>query len=110
MASHELQAAVAAMSCPISFAEPGGPRTCQTMSDATPSIRLDNFLKTAGLTATGGQAKVLIQSGQVMVNGEVEIRRRKQLKPGDVVQALGETFEVSNENIPNDPETADDEF
>ncbi len=57
-------------------------------------IRLDDFLKTSGLTATGGQAKILIQSGQVMVNGVVETRRRKQLSPGDIVEALGESFEV----------------
>jgi ribosome-associated protein len=61
-------------------------------------IRLDDFLKTSGLTATGGQAKVLIQSGQVMVNGVVETRRRKQLSPGDVVEALGESFEVVEDN------------
>jgi ribosome-associated protein len=66
--------------------------------DTNSSIRLDNFLKTAGFTATGGQAKILIQSGQVMVNGEVETRRRKQLKVGDLVEALGEAIQVTDQN------------
>jgi ribosome-associated protein len=42
-----------------------------------------------GLVATGGEAKHLIQSGQIEVNGEVETRRKRQLVPGDTV-TLGE--------------------
>lgn len=60
-----------------------------------PTIRLDDFLKYCGVVGTGGQAKVLIQAGEVLVNGAVETRRRKQLVVGDVVELLGETFEVA---------------
>jgi ribosome-associated protein len=49
-------------------------------------IRLDQFLKRSGIAGTGGQAKVMIQSGEVRVNGEVETKRRRQVKPGDVVE------------------------
>ncbi|MEZ6048456.1 MAG: RNA-binding S4 domain-containing protein [Planctomycetaceae bacterium] len=42
------------------------------------SIQLDQFLKLTGVAATGGQAKVLIQSGEVLLNNEVETRRRKK--------------------------------
>jgi ribosome-associated protein len=49
-------------------------------------IRLDQFLKLQGLASTGGQAKVLIQMGEVLVNGHVETRRRRKLHPGDVIQ------------------------
>lgn len=52
-------------------------------------MRLDHFVKLSGLVDTGGQAKILIQSGEILVNGQVEERRRRQLVPGDVVQ-LGE--------------------
>ena len=48
----------------------------------TPTIRLDQFLKLADVVQSGGEAKQLIQSGEVIVNGEVETRRKKQLKPG----------------------------
>ncbi len=50
------------------------------------TFRLDQFLKSEGLVSTGGQAKLLIQDGAVTVNGEIETRRRRQLKPGDVVE------------------------
>ena len=54
-------------------------------ADASPTIRLDQFLKVQGLVDTGGQAKILIQSGAVQVNGDVETRRRRQLHAGDCV-------------------------
>lgn len=62
-----------------------------------PHIRLDHFLKMADMVATGGQAKVLIQSGYVSVNGEVETRRRRKLVEGDVVEFDGEELEVAVE-------------
>ncbi len=61
------------------------------MTDET-TFRLDHYLKAIGVAATGGQAKILIQSGQVAVNGQIETRRRKQLRVGDTVDALGERF------------------
>ncbi|MEN9204282.1 MAG: RNA-binding S4 domain-containing protein [Thermostichales cyanobacterium DRC_bins_46] len=48
-------------------------------------IRLDQFLKRVGLVGTGGQAKLLIQSGEVQVNGTLETRRGRKLYPGDRV-------------------------
>lgn len=51
---------------------------------ADPSICLDQFLKTCGVP-TGGQAKFKIQSGDVLVNGAVETRRRRKLHVGDEV-------------------------
>ena len=70
------------------------------MSDSpadSPAVRLDQFLQLAGVAGTGGQAKVLIQSGEVTVDGVVETRRRKQLSSGAVVGVGGETFEVAAE-------------
>lgn len=49
------------------------------------SIRLDQFLKWAGVAGSGGQAKVIIQSGMVRVNGEKTINRGKMLNEGDKV-------------------------
>ena len=57
-------------------------------------IRLAQFLKLHGLVESGGHAKAEIQSGQVLVNGEVETRRGRRLHPGDVVQVLGQTVRV----------------
>jgi ribosome-associated protein len=49
------------------------------------SIRLGQFLKLAGLAEHGGHAKMLIEDGEVTVNGRVEVRRGRQLAGGDVV-------------------------
>lgn len=60
-------------------------------SDGRP-LCLDQFLKLSGICGTGGQAKVVIQSGEVKVNGTVETRRRRKLAAGDTVQYGGKTF------------------
>jgi len=57
-------------------------------------IRLDQFLKLSGLVRSGGEAKYLIQSGQVLLNGIVETRRSKKLQPGDQVTLAGQTVTV----------------
>ncbi len=54
------------------------------------AITLNDVLKLSGLAATGGQAKLMIQSGQVLVNGETETRRKRKLREGDVVR-VGES-------------------
>jgi len=72
----------------------------EPMSD--PHIRLDQFLKWQGLTATGGQAKVVIQGGQVRVNGEVDTRRGKKLVAGDVVEFEGQKFTVTLDESDDD--------
>ena len=53
--------------------------------DPEPCIRLDQFMKLVGLARSGGEAKYLVQHGQVLVNGVVETRRSKKLRPGDRV-------------------------
>ena len=50
-----------------------------------PAIRLDQFMKLVGLVRSGGQAKHVIQSGEVTVNEEVEVRRSRKLHAGDRV-------------------------
>jgi ribosome-associated protein len=53
-------------------------------------IRLGQFLKLADLLDTGGEAKARIAAGEVFVNGEVDLRRGRQLHRGDVVMIRGE--------------------
>lgn len=50
------------------------------------SIRLDQFLKWAGVSVTGGQAKYIIQSGLISINGEKSESRGKILSDGDIVE------------------------
>ena len=60
----------------------------------TEFIRSDSLLKLTGLVDTGGQGKLLIQQGEVQVNGEVCSQRGKKLYPGDRVQLGGRSFQV----------------
>lgn len=57
---------------------------------ATEFIKLDSLLKFAGVVGTGGEAKDAVQSGDVIVNGEVCTMRGKKIRPGDVVELGGE--------------------
>lgn len=66
------------------------------MSEEEKTIHLEQFLKLQGISGTGGNAKMLIQSGDVRVNRVVETRRKRQLVSGDKVQVGAETFVVSD--------------
>lgn len=60
-------------------------------------IKLDSFLKLSGEVLSGGEAKILVQSGEVAVNGEVCMLRGRKLKDGDVVAVRGNRYEVNVE-------------
>jgi ribosome-associated protein len=49
-------------------------------------IELIQLLKATGLAQTGGHAKWMVDEGEIMLNNEVEIRKRAKLRSGDVVQ------------------------
>lgn len=73
-------------------------RVKQCMEQFDPTIQLDQFLKVQGLVGTGGQAKLVIQGGEVRVNGAVETRRKKKLRAGDRVTFNGQTLVVEFED------------
>ena len=57
-------------------------------------IKLDSFLKLAGVVGSGGQSKGMIKDGEVQVDGQVCTMRGKKLYPGAQVQARGNIYEV----------------
>jgi len=61
------------------------------------SIRLGQFLKLANLVESGAEAKPVIADGAVLVNGEVETRRGRQLAKGDVVTLGPQSARVVDE-------------
>ena len=65
-----------------------------TIRETDEFIKLGQALKKAGLVGSGVDAKMIIQDGEVTVNGETEERRGRKLYPGDVVSYDGETFKV----------------
>ena len=66
-----------------------------------PTICLDQFLKCCGVE-TGGQAKRLIQGGEVFVNEELETRRRRKLRAGDEVRLWDDVFIVAPNETPDE--------
>lgn len=58
------------------------------------TIKLDQFLKLAHIVQSGGEAKHLIKLGFVMVNGEIEKRRGRKLRDGDMVEVEGDQLVV----------------
>ena len=57
-------------------------------------IKLGQALKAAGLVESGVEAKIVIQNGEVMVNGETEFQRGKMLYEGEVVSFRGEEIRI----------------
>jgi ribosome-associated protein len=57
-------------------------------------VTLGQALKASNLVGSGGEAKVVIQAGEVQVNGEVEKRRGRKLEEGDVIEVGDERLEV----------------
>ena len=64
----------------------------------TEFIKLQDLLKLANLVGTGGEAKIVIQEGDVSVNGEVCTMRGKKIRPGDTVAFDGKELTVSYAN------------
>lgn len=63
----------------------------------TEFIKLNQFLKWAGLCETGGEADIVIAEGNVKVNGDTELRRGKKLRDGDIVEIYGIEYTVMGE-------------
>ena len=66
-----------------------------TIRITTPFIKLEALLKYAGLVGTGGESKIRITEGEVLVNGEVCTVRGRKLHPGDRVELGGEVLLVA---------------
>ncbi len=77
-------------------------------TEETPTIRLDDVLKLAGIADTGGRAKRLIQAGEVKVNGAIETRRKRPLRAGDEVEVNGDSFVVELQEFEGDGDDDDE--
>lgn len=65
------------------------------ISITTEFIKLDALLKYSGLVGTGGEAKMLIQNGEVMVNGEICTMREKKIRSGYTISVGGNEVTVA---------------
>ncbi len=57
-------------------------------------IELVKLLKLLRIAETGGHAKIMVEEGEVLRNGELEYRKRAKLISGDVIEVMGETIKV----------------
>ena len=66
----------------------------KTLSITGPYIELYKILKLENLAASGGEAKYLISEGLVLVNGQVETRKRRKTVAGDIVEYNGQQIKI----------------
>ena len=59
-------------------------------------IELIKLLKLLHFAQSGGHAKIMVEDGEVKLNGEVEYRKRAKLRPGDLVETSGTTINIEN--------------
>ncbi len=57
-------------------------------------VELYKILKFEGIVASGGEAKAVIDDGQVLVNGEIETRKRKKIVSGDTIEFMDAKFKI----------------
>lgn len=57
-------------------------------------VELYKILKFEGIVSSGGEAKAVIDDGQVLVNGEIEKRKRKKIMSGDVIEFMNDKYKV----------------
>lgn len=60
----------------------------------TEPVELYKILKFEGMTSSGGEAKLVIEQGQVLVNGKIETRKRKKIISGDVIEFASEKISI----------------
>ncbi len=60
----------------------------------TPYITLGQFLKLSRIILNGGDAKIFLMTTSVYVNGEIEQRRGRKLRVGDIIRVSNQTFEI----------------
>ncbi|MGL5255564.1 MAG: S4 domain-containing protein YaaA [Proteocatella sp.] len=61
----------------------------------TEFIKLDQFLKMVNIAGSGGQAKIMILSEDVKVNGQIETQRGKKLRSGDTIEVDNKKFQIN---------------
>ena len=69
-----------------------------TPDTSTRCKELNAFLRINGVPGTGGKVKIVIRSGAVKVNGEIETKNKRKLHAGDFVEYIGKSY-VASENL-----------
>ena len=62
--------------------------------NGTEYIELIKLLKLLHIAESGGHAKIMVEDGEVKLNGEVEYRKRAKLRPGDLVETAAKQITI----------------
>jgi ribosome-associated protein len=60
-------------------------------------IELIKLLKLLRIAESGGNAKLMVEAGEVLLNGEIEYRKRAKLRPGDVIEVFDKQIYITSE-------------
>jgi ribosome-associated protein len=71
----------------------------QTIEISKEPVELYKILKFEGLVPSGGEAKLVISNGMVLLNGKVETQKRKKIMSGDIIEFSGESFRVNHVEV-----------
>ncbi|GET20744.1 RNA-binding S4 domain-containing protein [Prolixibacter denitrificans] len=63
--------------------------------NGTEFIELVKLLKLARIAESGGQAKLMVEDGEVKRNGEVELRKRAKIRAGETIEIFGEQIKIT---------------
>jgi ribosome-associated protein len=72
----------------------------QTIEISKEPLELYKILKFEGLVPSGGEAKLVISNGMVLLNGKVETQKRKKILSGDIIEFANETFRIDLVDAP----------
>jgi ribosome-associated protein len=82
------------MTVPANHSDENVPAAVRIVEISREPVELYKILKFEGMVASGGQAKVVVAAGQVLVNGKIETRKRKKIVAGDTIEFNKEKISI----------------
>lgn len=82
------------MTVPANHSDKNLPADVRVVEISREPVELYKILKFEGMVASGGQAKVVVAAGQVLVNGKIETQKRKKIVAGDTIEFNNETIGI----------------
>jgi ribosome-associated protein len=86
------------MTVPANNSDKDVPADVRIVKISSEPVELYKILKFEGMVASGGEAKVAVAAGQVLVNGKIETRKRKKIVAGDTIEFNKEKITINVEN------------
>ena len=82
------------MTVPANHSDTNAPADVRMVEITREPVELYKILKFEGMVASGGEAKVVVAAGQVLVNGKIETQKRKKIVAGDTIEFNDEKISI----------------